>query len=173
MHINFGSVIQIKNVFVVNKTDKYNNMPAIKPSTDILQALSKRINNKNPNYISKLSLIDKEFNALPCAATIRKNSGVACLLTGKSATEYRQKVNNFYRTAQTGPKPDNEDFISKQNYLYDTNNRKIYIDLFVKQNGTKEELIGMKFVDFYEKPPLMYDCDDKGQLLLPLEKKQI
>ena len=168
MKVNFGSQIQIRCTYKANDYPNLKNSTLIDPDKNILSALSKKINNKQNDYYKKLSLIDSDLKNNAKVATIRNNRGVSYLLTGTAATNYRNNESEFFRTKGEAQKPNTTNIIEQEKYLYDKNNKRVFLDLFVRDKNNKYELVDIKFVDLYGRPALLYNCDKNGQLYLPL-----
>ncbi len=171
MNVNFGSLIPIRAIHVVNNTVNGKMQTIRNVNSSVLSTLSKRINRQKPEYVDKLLLIDKDFINCPYAVTIRNETGFAYLLTGKSAEKFRNDTDEYYRTAGESKEPDKEKIIREEKSLYDKTRKRIHLDLFVKKQGQKMDLVDIKLVTSHGGQPILYDIEENGQLLLPLNNK--
>ena len=172
MHINFGSIIPINGVYVINKNDLGQYKSYLKyPPISIFQTLSRRINSQKEGYFDKLSGIDTDLSKNPFCASIYNGVGKRFILTGKAAKKYRDDSIKYYRNETSYQEYDkaNQDNFLKEAYLYDKLGKKVYLDLFVTQNkNNKYELQGIDMVDIYGKKACTSFAEKDGQLLLPL-----
>ena len=172
MHINFGSIIPIKGVYIVNKEGHVNySSPVRNPSPHIFQTLTRRINNKKEGYYDKISKLDIDLKKTPYSRSIFDNTGHRYIITGKAAKNYGNVTDEYYRTNSGYTEYDRkiQTIFSKEEYLRDKLNKKVYIDVFVTPNKNNSfEIRNIDMVDYYGKKATVTYPEQNGQLLLPL-----
>ncbi len=171
MHINFGSIIPIRAVYVTDKNGHFDyNSPVKNHPVGIFQALTKRINSKKTDYYDKIAKLDIDLRKNPYAATVFNDEGERFLITGEAAQEYRRVTSEYYRTNGSYPEYDKkiQSIFLKEKFLCDRLNNRAFIDMFVTKNrNNKYSLKYIEIVDDFGKKCSSYP-EENGQLLLPL-----
>ena len=172
MKINFGSIIPINGVYVINNNGYGNYKYYLRfPPVSVFQTLTRRINAKKDGYYDKLAQIDADLRKCPFSASVYNGVGERFFVTGKAARDYRNLTNNYYRTDGQFTNYDkaNQNIFSKENQLLDKMGEKVYLDIFVTQNkNNKYELKSIELVDTNGKKSVTSFQEKDRQLFLPI-----
>ena len=141
------------------------------PSPHIFQTLTRRINNKKEGYYDKISKLDIDLRKIPYSASVFDNEGHRYIITGNAAKNFRNTTSEHYsiKTSFSDYNKKIQNILSKEFFLRDKLNKKVYIDVFVtEKKNNSYEIRNIDIVDFYGKKSTTSYPEKNRQLLLPL-----